>query len=102
MATIGPGVYSQISVSGNSQLTMTAGTYIIQTGGFTASGNAVITLGAGSSIILEGGGLSVSGNAAIRGRERRSSTSAPTTTPVMELTAATSAPSRSAAMAPSA
>ena len=67
MAMIGPGVYSQISVSGNSQLTMTAGTYIIQTGGFTASGNAVITLGAGSSIILEGGGLSVSGNAAIRG-----------------------------------
>ncbi len=66
VATIGPGIYSQISVSGNAQLTMTAGTYIIGSGGFSASGNAVIKFGAGS-YILEGGGLSVSGNAAISG-----------------------------------
>ncbi len=66
VATIGPGIYSQISVSGNAQLTMTAGTYIIQAGGFTASGNAVIKFGTGS-YILEGGGLSVSGDAAISG-----------------------------------
>ena len=47
---------------------MTAGTYIIQSGGFTASGNAVIkSIGAGPRIILEGGGLSVSGNAAVSG-----------------------------------
>jgi Bacterial Ig-like domain (group 3)/MBG domain (YGX type)/NHL repeat len=66
VVTIGPGIYSQISVSGNGQLTMTAGTYIVQGGGFTASGNGVVKLGAGS-YILEGGGLSVSGNAAISG-----------------------------------
>ncbi len=66
VATIGPGIYSQISVSGNGQLTMTAGTYMIGSGGFTASGNAVIKLGAGS-YILDGSGLSISGNAALSG-----------------------------------
>src|SRR5262249_3255227 len=64
---IGPGGYSQISVSDTAQLTMTTGPYIVQSGGIAASGNAVIKFGAGSSIILEGGGLSVSVNAALSG-----------------------------------
>jgi len=64
---INPGIYSKISVSGNANLTMTSGTYIIQGGGFTASGNAIVTFGAGSSLIIEGGGVSISGNASASG-----------------------------------
>jgi hypothetical protein len=48
-ATISPGVYSQITVSGNAQLTMNAGVYIIAGGGFSVSGNATIT-GSGVTI----------------------------------------------------
>ena len=66
-ATLQPGIYSQISVSGAAKVTLAAGTYVIQGGGFTASGSAVITIAAGTSIILEGGGLSVSGAAAVSG-----------------------------------
>ena len=65
--TLQPGLYSQISVSGAARVTLAAGTYVIQGGGFTAAGSAVITIGAGTSIILEGGGLSVSGAAAVSG-----------------------------------
>jgi hypothetical protein len=66
VATIGPGIYSQITVTGSGKLTMSPGTYIIQSGGFTASGAAVVSFGAGS-YILEGGGFSVTGSAAISG-----------------------------------
>ena len=41
--TINPGIYSQISVSGNAVLTMNAGTYIIEGGGIQVSGNASVT-----------------------------------------------------------
>lgn len=37
--TINPGVYSSITLSGNSNVTMNAGTYIIEGGGVTLSGN---------------------------------------------------------------
>jgi hypothetical protein len=47
--TIHPGVYSQIKVSGNAKLTMTAGVYIIEGGGFTVSGKARVT---GSGITI--------------------------------------------------
>ena len=67
VVTINPGIYSKISVSGNANLTMTSGTYIIQGGGFTASSNAIVTFGAGSSLIIEGGGVSISGNASVSG-----------------------------------
>ena len=66
-ATLQPGVYSQISLSGNANVTMAAGTYVIQGGGFSASGNAVVTIGTGTSIIVEGGGFSASGNAGLSG-----------------------------------
>ena len=65
--TLQPGLYSQISISGAANVTLAAGTYVIQGGGFTASGSAVVSIGAGTSIILEGGGLSVSGAAAVSG-----------------------------------
>ena len=42
-ATIKPGIYSQITVSGNASLTMSAGLYIIEGGGFQVSGNASVT-----------------------------------------------------------
>jgi hypothetical protein len=48
-ATIGPGVYSQITVSGNARLNMTGGVYIVEGGGVTVSGNASIT---GSAITI--------------------------------------------------
>ena len=70
-ATIKPGIYSAISVSGNASLTMSAGTYIIEGGGFTASGNASVT-GTGVTIYNAGnkfpststtfGAISLSGN----------------------------------------
>jgi Ca2+-binding RTX toxin-like protein len=48
-ATIKPGIYSQIAVSGNAALTLSAGTYIILGGGFTTSGNASV---AGSGVFV--------------------------------------------------
>ena len=67
--TLQPGIYSKISVSGAAQVTLAAGTYVIQGGGFSASGSGVVTIGDGTSIILEGGGMSVSGAAAVSGTE---------------------------------
>ncbi len=52
-ATIYPGIYSQISVSGNAKLTMNGGTYIVEGGGFTVSGNASVT---GSGVLIVNGG----------------------------------------------
>ena len=70
-ATIKPGIYSQITVSGNAALTLSAGTYIIEGGGLTVSGNASIT-GSGVTIFNAGskypttggtyGSISLSGN----------------------------------------
>jgi MBG domain (YGX type)/Right handed beta helix region len=42
-ATINPGVYSQITVSGSAKLTMKAGTYVIEGGGFTVSGSGGVS-----------------------------------------------------------
>jgi hypothetical protein len=42
-ATIKPGIYTGISVSSNASLTMNAGIYIIEGGGFSVSGNATVT-----------------------------------------------------------
>ncbi len=70
-ATIKPGIYSQITVSGNATLTLSSGTYIIEGGGFTVSGNAsvsgsgVIIVNAGSKYPTTGGtygSISLSGN----------------------------------------
>ncbi len=73
-ATIKPGIYSEISVSGNAGLTMSAGLYIIEGGGFQVSGNASVT-GAGVTIYNTGskfpssggsfGAIALSGNGAI-------------------------------------
>src|SRR4029077_17344788 len=42
-ATINPGIYSQISATGNAKLTLNSGLYIIEGGGFNVSGNASVT-----------------------------------------------------------
>ena len=42
-ATIKPGIYSSISVSGSASLTLSSGTYIIEGGGFSVSGAASVT-----------------------------------------------------------
>ena len=70
-ATIKPGIYSQISVSGNGTLTMNGGLYIIEGGGFTVSGNASV-VGSGVTIFNAGskypgtggtyGSITLSGN----------------------------------------
>ena len=70
-ATIRPGIYSQISVSGNGTLTLGSGVYIIEGGGFTVSGNANVT-GSGVTIFNAGsrypttggtyGSITLSGN----------------------------------------
>jgi ELWxxDGT repeat protein len=69
--TISEGIYSQINVSGNGSLTMSPGTYIIEGGGLTVSGDASITgqgvliYNAGSNYADSGGnfgGITLSGN----------------------------------------
>ena len=70
-ATIQPGIYSQISASGNAKLTLSSGVYIVEGGGFSVSGNATVT-GSGVMIVNVGGnypssggsygGISLSGN----------------------------------------
>jgi hypothetical protein len=64
--SINPGLYSQITVSGNASLKLASGTYVVQGSGFTLSGNASVSC-PGVTFIIEGGGFSVSGNAAISG-----------------------------------
>ena len=70
-ATIQPGIYKQITVSGNAKLTLSAGVYIIEGGGFSVSGNAgvsgsgVMICNAGSNYPSTGGSygsISLSGN----------------------------------------
>ncbi len=48
-ATIKPGIYSQISASGNAKPATSNGIYIIEGGGFTVSGNASVT---GSGVMI--------------------------------------------------
>ena len=69
--TIQQGIYSRISVSGNARLIMDGGTYIIEGGGFSISGNAsvsgsgVLIVNAGSQYPNSGGsyaGIAMSGN----------------------------------------
>jgi hypothetical protein len=77
LLTIYPGIYSQISVSGNASLTMSAGSggspgiYIIEGGGLTVTGNASLTgqnvfiYNTGSNYPGSGGnfgGITLSGN----------------------------------------
>ncbi len=64
--SISPGLYSQISVSGNASLKLASGTYVVQSGGVNLSGNASVSC-PGVTFIVEGGGFSVSGNATITG-----------------------------------
>ncbi len=51
--TIGPGIYSQISVSGSAKLMMSSGIYIIEGGGFSVSSSASVT---GSGVMIFNGG----------------------------------------------
>ncbi len=69
--TIDPGIYSQITVSGNASLKLNPGTYIIEGGGLAVSGNAnlsgsgVLIVNAGSKYPNSGGtygSISLSGN----------------------------------------
>ncbi len=70
-ATIQPGIYSGIAVSGNAVLTLASGIYIIEGGGLAVSGNASIA-GSGVMIVNAGsnypntggtyGSISLSGN----------------------------------------
>jgi hypothetical protein len=66
VATINPGLYSQISVAGNAKLTLNPGVYVIGAGGVNVSVNASLT-GNGVTYILEGGGFTASGNASVSG-----------------------------------
>ncbi len=70
-ATIQPGIYSSISMSGYAKLTLSSGIYIILGGGFAVSGNSSIT-GSGVMIVNAGslypfsggtyGSITLSGN----------------------------------------
>ena len=70
-ATIQPGIYKQITASGNAKLTLSSGIYIIEGGGFSVSGNAsvsgsgVMVVNAGSNYPSTGGtygSISLGGN----------------------------------------
>jgi uncharacterized delta-60 repeat protein len=54
-----PGIYSQIKVSGNASLTLNPGTYIIEGGGLTVTGNASIN---GSSVMIYNAGSNYPGS----------------------------------------
>jgi hypothetical protein len=56
--TICPGIYTQITVSGNARLTMNSGIYIIEGGGFTVIGNASVT---GSGVMIYNAGSNYPG-----------------------------------------
>jgi Putative Tad-like Flp pilus-assembly len=73
--TIGPGNYCGISVSGNTDVTLTAGTYVITGNGVSFNGTGTVS-GTGVTIYFApgGGGLTFGGNETIQ-------LSAPTTGP---------------------
>jgi hypothetical protein len=52
-ATIQPGIYSKISISGNARLMMSSGIYVIEGGGLTVSGSASV-IGSGVMIVNAG------------------------------------------------
>jgi hypothetical protein len=58
-ATIGPGIYSQISVSGNAVLNLEPGTYIIEGGGLSVSGGASLS---GSGVFIYNAGSKYPGS----------------------------------------
>ena len=60
--TIYPGIYSQISVSGNARLILSCGTYIIEGGGLSVSGNASIS-GTNVTIFNSGSKYPITGGA---------------------------------------
>jgi hypothetical protein len=66
IATIKQGLYSQINVSGNAQLTLSPGTYVIAGGGVTVSGSGVLNA-TNVTFIIEGGGFTESGSATVNG-----------------------------------
>ncbi len=53
-ATLNPGIYTQINISGSAAVTFNPGVYIIEGGGFSVSGNAVAS-GSGVTIFNTGG-----------------------------------------------
>jgi hypothetical protein len=59
-ATIRPGIYKQIAVSGNAQLTLSGGIYIIEGGGLSVSGNASVS-GSGVMIVNAGSNYPAAG-----------------------------------------
>ena len=59
-ATINPGIYRQITVSGDASLTLKAGMYIIEGGGFATKGNASVT-GTGVTIFNAGSNFPATG-----------------------------------------
>ena len=56
--TIQPGIYSSIAVSGNAELTMCSGTYVIEGGGFSITGNAGVS---GSGVLIVNAGSNYPG-----------------------------------------
>jgi hypothetical protein len=65
-ATISQGYYSTMNVSGNANLMLNPGVYVIGTGGVTVSGNAVLKA-TGVTFLIKGGGFTVSGSAGVSG-----------------------------------
>ena len=59
-ATIQPGIYKQITVSGNAELTLSSGVYIIEGGGFSVSGDASVS-GSGVTIFNAGSQYPIAG-----------------------------------------
>ena len=59
-ATIQPGIYKQITVSGYAELTLSSGIYIIEGGGFSVSGNASVS-GSGVTIFNAGSQYPIAG-----------------------------------------
>jgi fibronectin-binding autotransporter adhesin len=59
--TIQPGTYTQIAVSGNANLTLVPGVYVVTSGGFSASGHATIK-GRGVVVYIAAGSINLSGN----------------------------------------
>ena len=63
--TINPGIYSSISVTGNAQLKLSPGVYVITGGGFTVGNSAQVT-GSGVLIYNAGGAINFSGNSKVQ------------------------------------
>jgi hypothetical protein len=59
------GTYASITVSGNAQLILMPGIYIIGAGGVTVSGNASVTSQGQNVLLYNNGALTVSGNASV-------------------------------------